>query len=456
MVKSKFDYDLIVIGSGPAGSVAAELSARVGKKVAIIEQSTLGGTAPVTGDVPLQALLSAAHALDDARRASVFGIRTNTIGYNYPTVKNWKDLAIRRSGVGSTGDYFRSLGISVFKGRGHILSANEVSIARRHLSSEKILIATGARPGRPSITGLDSIDYLTSETAIDLIRPPKSLLIIGAGSTGLQFAELFSIFGTKVYLLDSKKRIISSEDDEVSEVMAAVLKQTRGVEIITSARVNSLSQEGLLVKVNYISGELDHSMKVERVMIATGWAPNVDIGLDNAGVEYDNLGIKIDNSMLTSAKNIFAAGAVTGRSGSTHEALQESKVVSKNLWSRNGALINRMSMPRIISTYPEVAAIGLNEADLAREDVKFTVSMVNNSVSLRANTSNFSTGFTKILADPKGSILGAVVVAPHASELISQIALAINNDINVHSIAETTPPFGSWSEVLRLACAKLK
>lgn len=456
MAKVTYDYDLIVIGSGPAGSLAAESAARAGKRVAVIEQGILGGSAPTVGDLPLQSLLTAAHAFDEARRAAPFGIRTNTIGYNYPSIKNWKDLTIKRSGVASTGDYLRGRGISVFKGRAHFLSPNQLSIARRHLSAEKILIATGASPAIPTIPGLETADYLTAETIIDLIRPPKTLMVIGAGATGVQLAELFAIFGTKVYLLESKKRILPKQDDEVSEALSEIFRKQRGMEIITSASVVSLKKESPLTRVNYLSGEHEHSIKVEKVLVAAGWKPNMDIGLENAGVEYDRSGIHVDTHLATSSRHIFAAGAVTGRSESTQGALAQSKIVANNVWGRSLAVFDSNAIPRVLWTTPEIATVGLNETDLVREDIKFHRSVVANSSVTRANAANFGMGFTKVLTDTKGVLLGVTIMAPHAAETILTASLAVNKSLMAHELAELTPPFGSWAEVLRLACAKLR
>ncbi len=456
MAKVTYDYDLIVIGSGPAGSLAAESAARAGRRVAVIEQGILGGSAPTVGDLPLQSLLTAAHAFDEARRAAQFGIRTSTIGYNYPSIKNWKDLTVKRSGVASTGDYLRGRGISVFKGRAHFLSPNQLSIARRHLSAEKILIATGASPAIPAIPGLEAVDYLTAETIIDLIRPPKTLMIIGAGATGIQLAELFAIFGTKVYLLESKKRILPKQDDEVSEALTEIFRKQRGMEIITSASVISVKKESPLTRVTYLTGEHEHSLKVERVLVAAGWTPNTDIGLENAGVEYDQSGIHTDSHLITSSRHIFAAGAVTGRSESTQGALAQSKIVANNMWGRSLLTFDRTSVPRVIWTTPEIATIGMNETDLVREDIAFHRSVVANTAVTRANAANFGLGFSKVLTDAKGTLLGATIMTPHAAETIIAPSLAINKGLTAHELAGLIPPFGSWAEVLRLACAKLR
>lgn len=456
MSKDNFDYDLIVIGSGAAGSVAAEIVARAGQKVAIVEAGHLGGSAPTLGDVPIGALMTAAHVFDEARRATTLGLRTTAIGYNYPSIKNWKDLAVKRSGAAATGDYLRGRGISLFKGRAHFLGPHEISIGRRHLSSDKFLIATGSGTLIPDITGLDTVDYLTSETAIDLIKPPKSLFVVGAGAAGVQFAELFAIFGTKVYLADVKKRILPREDDEVSEVITDTFTRLRGMEVLTSARVIAVKNEKPLIKVTYLAGETEHSVKVEKILITAGRTPNIDIGLENAGVEYDKEGIKTDEFLTTSARHIYAAGDVLGRFGKTHSALYEGRCAASNLLGRNKVAPNYTAMPRVIWTNPEIASVGMTEKDLARDDIKFHRSIVQNAVTPRANTANFAIGFSKVLTGLKGELLGATIVAPHAAETINEVSLAINQGLNVSNIADNIHPFGSWGEVLRLACARIR
>ena len=455
MVKAKFDYDVIVIGSGAAGSVAAEVVARSGKKVAVIEQGDFGGSAPNTSVIPVSALLTAAHNLESAHRASMFGLRTATVGYNFPLVQKWKELAIRRSGASATGEYFRSRGISLFRGRAHFLSPNEISIGRRHLTANKFIIATGSEPLIPKITGLENIDFLTPKTAINLSRPPKSLFIIGAGSTGCQFAELFAIFGTKIHLADVKKRILPREDDEVSELFQNVFTKIRDIKILNSSRVIAVKKEGSLIKVTYLKGEKEYSVKVDKVLIATGLQSNVDLGLENAGVEYDRSSIKTDEFLQTSMKNIFVAGDVLGRSSQVHDAIYEGKLVANNLFARTKTAASYHASPRVIWLNPEIAVVGATETDLVRDDIKFRRSIIQNSVVARANISNFAVGFTKILADKNGKILGAAIVAPNAAETINTLALAIQQGLTATQIANMTHQFGSWSEVVRLACAKI-
>lgn len=455
MAKQNFDYDLIVIGSGAAGSVAAEIVARAGRRVAIIENGTLGGQAPMTADIPVQALLTAAHTYDRARQGAAFGLRSQTLGYNYPSVKAWKDLAVKRSGAAASEDYFRSRGISVFRGAAHFISPNEITVNRRHLSAVNFLVASGSRWYIPDIVGLGKIDYLTPDTAIDLMRPPKSLFIVGAGESGTEMAELFSIFGTKVTLADIKKRILPKSDDEVSELVENAMHTERGVNILTSARVIRVAFEGLLTRVTYLRGNEEHTTKVEKVLIAAGRTPNIDLGLTNARVNFSENGIEVNENLQSSAHHIYAAGDVIGRMGQTHTAILESRTTAANILGKKLSPDYR-AMPHVIHLYPEVASVGLNETDLARGDIKHKKIVVPIAGAARASTANFYHGFVKLITDKQKVLIGATIVAPTAGEMIHELALAIQYGMTTNQVAEVTHAFGSWSEVIRMACAKLR
>jgi dihydrolipoamide dehydrogenase len=211
--KVTFDFDLIVIGSGAGGSAAATIAARAGKKVAIIEADTFGGDSPNWSDVPTKALLHAAQLYDEARHGARFGLRSSMMGYNYPSLRAWKDLAVKRTGAGGNRRYYENEGISTFNGIAHFLSPNEISVNRRHISASHFLIATGSHWEVPNVQGLKDIAYLTPRTILEAIRPPKSLYIIGGGTIGVEIAQLMAIFGTKVYIAEIASRLLPQEDE---------------------------------------------------------------------------------------------------------------------------------------------------------------------------------------------------------------------------------------------------
>jgi pyruvate/2-oxoglutarate dehydrogenase complex dihydrolipoamide dehydrogenase (E3) component len=456
MARNKYDYDLIVLGSGAGGSVAADIVAASGKRVALIESDTLGGEAANWGDVPTKALLQAANVYDTAKRGAPFGIRSAAVGYNYPSVKAWKDLAVRRTGVASSDRYYQSRGIGVYRGAAHFISPHEISVNRRHLSAENFLIATGSHWIVPDIEGLDKVPYLTARTALDLVRPPKSLFIIGGGAVGAEFAELFSTFGTKVYIADMTPRLLPKEDEEVSELIEEHFSTTRGMTVLTKSKVLKVAKEGIVTRVTYLRGDEQHSVKVDHVLVAAGKMPTVDIGLENAGVEYTPKGIAVNDYLQTSASHIYAAGDVIGSNMYTHVGVYESRVVAHNLTNRNKLIPDYRAVPHVTFTTPEVASVGLNAADCLKRDLAVKTAIAPISIIGRANIANQKEGFVKVITDRKGVLLGATIVSPHAGEMIHELGLAIHHEMTAYDVASVMHAFPSWSEAVRVACGKIK
>ena len=453
--KTTFDYDLIVIGSGAGGSAAATIAARAGKRVAIVEADTFGGDSPNWSDVPMKALLHAAHLYDEARHGARFGLRSATLGYNYPSLRAWKDLAVQRTGAGGNRKYYEQQGISAFAGTAHFLSPNEISVNRRHLSAARFLIATGSSWVIPDIQGLDTIDYFTPRTILESIRPPKSMFIIGGGAEAIEIAQLMAIFGTKVYVAEKASRLLPDFDSEVGTLIERVLHEQKGVSSLTETRVLSVAKDGLGKRVTYTRGGVEKSVRVDEILIAAGRTANVDLGLENATVKYTPAGIDVNAELQTSAKHIFAAGDVLGRDGHTHSALLESRVAANNILHKNKAVPDYTATPSIIFTYPGIARVGLSEDDCSRRDLSINKAIAPLNMIARSNTSDFRDGFVKIITDKKGVLLGATIVAPHAAELIHELALAVKHSLTADDIAQTPHAFLSWSEAIRVAASKL-
>ena len=453
--KHTFDYDLIVIGSGAGGSAAATIAARAGKRVAVIEADTFGGDSPNWSDVPTKALLHAAHLYDEARHGARFGLRSSTLGYNYPSIRAWKDLAVGRTGAGGNRRYYENQGISAFNGTAHFLSPNEISVNRRHLSAAKFLIATGSHWITPAITGIDKIDYLTPRTMLESIRPPKSLFIVGGEEVGIEIAQLMAIFGTKVYVAEKASRILPHQDPEVGALMERVLREQKGITSLTETRVLSVVKDGLGKRVTISRGGVEKSVRVDEILIAAGRMPNVDLGLENAGVAYTPKGIEVNHELQTSVRHIFAAGDVLGRESNTHSALLESRVAANNILHKTKATPDYTATPTLIFTYPGIARVGLTEDDCLKRDLAINKAVAPLNSIARSNTSDFRDGFVKIITDKKGVLLGATIVAPHAGEMIHELALAVKHELTADDIAQTPHAFLSWSEAIRVAASKL-
>ena len=453
--KPTFDYDYIIIGSGAGGSPAASILAGAGKKVAVVEKATFGGESPNWGDIPTGALLHAAHTYRSAKLAARFGLRTATVGYNYPSLLSWRNTAVKRTGVGGNRAYYEKQGISVFAGSAHFLSPNEISVNRRHLSARKFLIATGADWSASNIPGSDDINYHTPKTILNLTKPPKTLFIVGSGVTAMELAHLFSAFGTKVYVAETARQILPDFDAEVSDLITNDAKKQRGMAILTQTKVVALQKEGLQKRVTFTRGHQQQSVRVDEVLIASGRSPATDLGLENAGVKYSANGITVDAYLRTSARHIFAAGSVVNPKAQTHEVLSESRVAARNMTRRNLLEIDPTPELYIAFTQPEIAQVGLNEYQCIRRDLKIRTSIAPLTLTARSNITDQRTGFVKLVSDKKGVLLGASIVGLGASDMIAELTLAIRYKLTAEQLMTTPHCFTSWSEAVRIAAGKL-
>ena len=455
MARHKYDFDLIVIGSGAGGASAASIAARDGKRVAVIERDSFGGTSANWGDIPTKALLHAAHLYDDVKNGAVYGLRASALGYNFLSLRNWKDHVLKQIGVANSRKHLDAEGITTISGTAHFISPHEVNVNRQNYTSEHFLIATGAHQVLPDVVGIHDIKLLTPEEAIDSSRPPKSVYIIGGGHIAVELGQLFAIFGTKVYISDVAPNLLSTFDAEVGETLKSYLEDHNNMTVLTKTKTLSIENENIAKRVTYSRGGAEHSLRVDEVIVAAGRAPTIDLGLENAGVEYTPKGIKVNEYLQTSSKHIYAAGDVTGRIPYTHAAQLESKVAINNIFSKHKYIPEYEAMPRVIFTNPSVASVGLTESDCIKRDLQIRKATSPLSVVMRSNTSNFTDGFVKLIVDKKGVLIGATVVAPHAGELIHELGLAVKYKLTATQIASTPHAFLTWSEAIRSCASKL-
>lgn len=454
--KHPFDYDLIVIGSGAGGSAAATIVAKEGKKVAVVESEKFGGNSPNWSDVPMHAFLQAMQLYDAARQGSRFGLRTNTVGYNYPSLRAWKDLAVERTGTAGNRAFYQNQGIDTFEGKAHFLSPNEISVNRRHISAEYFLIATGSEWERPNVIGLDKIPYLTPRTLLEELRPPRSLYIIGGGSVGVEIAQLMATFGTKVCIAEIAGRLLPHEDEEAGELVARLLTDRSGVTILTHTRTISAVKDNLGgYKITYSRGGTEKSMKADAILVAGNRLPATDLGLENAHIAYTPAGIHTDATLQTSAKHIYAAGDVLGTNLHTHTALLESRVAAYNILHKGRLTPDYTGTPTVTFTNPQIASVGLSADDCLKRDLRIDTALAPLSIIARSNTSDFKDGFVKLIADKKGVILGGTIVAPDAADMIAELSLAVRHGLTASQLAATPHAFLSWSEAVRVAANKL-
>lgn len=453
--KPTFDYDIIIIGSGAAGSPAASMAARAGKKVAIIEKDQFGGESPNWGEIPLGAMLNAAQIFDTAKKASTFGLRTSAIGYNYPSLLSWRDTVVKRTGAAGNRKYYEKQGIDAYSGNAHFLSPNEISVNRKHLSARKFLIATGTEWEIPEIPGIQETPYLTPKNILTLTRPPKSLFIIGSGADAVEIASLMSIFGTKVYLSDPATRIMPEYDNDISDIVSEQFQKQRGMTILPATKVVAVQKDGLYKRVTYARAGTERTVKVDAIMIADNRLPATDLGLENAGVKYNAHGITASSTLQTTARHIFAAGSCVHPGSATHDILAHSRIAAHNLLHNKHLEVEKHLPLRVIHSSPEIASVGLSEDDCLRRDLKIKRAVVPITLVPRSNITDERIGVVKLISDKRGMLRGAAIVAPGAGELIHELTLAIRHGLTAEDIFNTPHEFTSWSESIRIAASKL-
>lgn len=453
--KPTFDYDYIVIGSGAGGSPAASILASAGKKVAVVEKSTFGGESPNWGDVPTGFMSYTINTYQIAKNAAKFGLRTNSVGYNYPSLLSWKDVVTKRTGAGGNRRYYEKQGISVFAGNAHFLSPNEIAVNRRHLSARKFLIATGSDWQIPKIPGLENTTYHTPKTIFNLKRLPKTIFVIGSSTTALELAHIFSVLGTKVYIAEESSRILPNFDEEVSNLLTNDAKKNRNISVLTYTKVISIQKSSIQKRITFLQGQVEKSVRVDEILIADQQIPATDLGLENAGVKYTRKGVSVDSSLRTSARHIFAAGSVVDATIQTHEVLSQSRIAAHNLLHKNRIKLDNSPRLQVAFTQPEIAQVGMNENDCRKKGIKVKMAIVPLTSAVRSNITDQRTGFVKLIVNQRRVIIGATIIGPHASDMIAEISLAIRHKITSDELAATPHCFTSWSEAVRIAAGKL-
>lgn len=453
--KPTFDYDYIVIGSGAGGSPAASILASAGKKVAVVEKSTFGGESPNWGDVPTGFMSYTINTYQIAKNAAKFGLRTNSVGYNYPSLLSWKDVVTKRTGAGGNRRYYEKQGISVFAGNAHFLSPNEIAVNRRHLSARKFLIATGSDWQIPRIPGLENTTYHTPKTIFNLKRLPKTIFVIGSSTTALEIAHIFSVLGTKVYIAEESSRILPNFDEEVSNLLTNDAKKNRNISVLTYTKVISIQKSSIQKRITFLQGQVEKSVCVDEILIADQQIPATDLGLENAGVKYTRKGVSVDSSLRTSARHIFAAGSVVDTTIQTHEVLSQSRIAAHNLLHNNRIKLDNSPRLQVAFTQPEIAQVGMNENDCRKKGIKVKMAIVPLTATVRSNITDQRTGFVKLIINQRRVIIGATIVGPHASDIIAELSLAIKHKITSDELAATPHCFTSWSEAVRIAAGKL-
>jgi pyruvate/2-oxoglutarate dehydrogenase complex dihydrolipoamide dehydrogenase (E3) component len=441
------NWNLIVLGGGTAGIVAAKTAAGLGSEVLLVECERTGGDCLWTGCIPSKALLAAAGALATARESTKFGIHATGLSVDFPAVMRHVHSAIQQVEPVDSPETLKRFGITILRGNGHFTDHQTLEVDRQEIRFRTAIIATGAQPAVPPIPGLLGSSFLTSDTLWQIQELPKRLVILGAGSIGCELGQAFARLGSDVTLIDMAPRILPREDQSAAQFVADALT-TDGVEILTNATVSlaSIGRDGKgFLRIEIGEGK-SKQVNFDRLLVASGRTPRTrDLGLDLAGVELNKNGfLKVDASLRTTNRRIWAAGDVTGHPQFTHLAGVHGSVAASNavLGLRRKAEV--ATVPRVTFTHPEVAAVGVSTETLGND--KVNVAKLMNAEVDRAITECSTDGFTKMALDKKGRIIGATIVGPRAGETLAELTLAVRLGLRTRDLASTIHPYPTYSD----------
>lgn len=435
-------YNLVVIGAGPAGLVAAAGAAGLGAKVALIERHLMGGDCLNVGCVPSKALLRCARAAAEARDAGRFGINTGDWQVDFPKVmQRVRGLRAKLSQHDSA-KRFQCLGVDVFLGEGRFTGADAVEVAGQTLRFAKAVIATGARAVILPIPGLKEAGCLTNETVFQLTTMPKRLAIIGAGPVGCEMAQAFARLGSQVSLFEAENRILPREDPEPASLLAKSLEKD-GVTVYGGARIEHVTASGAGKLITGLIGA-KKEIEVDEILLGVGRGPNIEtLNLEAAGVAWTKAGVTVDDYLRTTNRRIYAAGDVCMPQKFTHAADAAARIVLQNALLAGRKKLSSLVIPWCTYTDPEIAHVGVYEsARTFRHDLEQV-----DRAALEDDK-----GFIKLhLAERSDRILGATIVGSHAGEMIASISLAMKNGLGLKGFSETLFPYPTVSEALKKA-----
>lgn len=431
-------YHLVVIGGGTGGLVSAAIAAGLGARVALVERALMGGDCLNVGCVPSKALI---HAARDSSTRTPAGFAA--------AMDRMRAIRADIAPVDSA-ERYRSLGVDVFIGQAAFAGAGAVTVGDAHLRFRRAIVASGGRPALPPIDGLGEIGALTNESVFGLRALPARMAIIGGGSIGCELAQALARFGCRVTLLEATDRLLPNDAPEAAEVIAGALRRD-GVDVRFGARIERAELAG--VERRLIMGGGD-ALVTDEVLVAAGRAPNLEgLALDRANVRFTQRGITVDDKLQTSNPRVYAVGDVASRHQFTHaaDALARIAVPNALFFGFGGGKASSLVMPWCTYTSPEVAHVGLPEADAAdRSDVEtITLPLTEND---RARIDGDSEGFFRIhLERGTDRILGATLVAERAGDMIGEIGLAITNKVGLGGIGRTIHPYPTVASVFARA-----
>ena len=454
-------YNLVVIGAGTAGLVTAAGAALLGAKVALIEKHLMGGDCTNVGCVPSKTMIRSARVVADIQNAERFGISAGSMTVDFPKVmERLRRIRAEISPHDSAKRFQQEFGVDVFFGDARFSSPNTVEVAGKNLRFKKAAIATGTRASQLSIAGLEEADYLTNETVFSLTERPNRLAVIGGGYIGCELAQTFRRLGSEVVLLHKNSRILDREDPDAAKIIQETFVR-EGICLLLESKIKRVERKDAAKIIYYEVNGKEDAVTVDEILIGAGRSPNVEgLNLDVVGVKYDQKkGVIVDNYLQTTNPSIYAVGDVCMKWKFTHAADAAARIVIQNsLFSIFGIgrkKLSSLTMPWCTYTDPEIAHVGMYEKEAHEQGIEVDTFCIPLNQVDRALVDGEAEGFTKVHVK-KGTdkILGATMVARHAGDMISEITLAMANNLGLKAISNTIHPYPTQAEAIRKAADK--
>lgn len=448
------EYNLVVIGAGPAGLVAARTAAVLGAKVALIERGLIGGDCLNVGCVPSKAIIRTSRLYADMGAAEAYGAQVpGDIGHDFEAVMQRMRRVQTRISRSDAAQRLRELGVDVFFGAARFIGPRTVAVAGTPLGFKKAVIATGARPVTPSIPGLIEAGYLTNENVFHLTERPRRLLVIGGGSLGCELAQAFCRLGSQVIIAHNEPMFLPQEERDAAQILSDAMARD-GVEIHLNTAVVAVRVVDGKKVADLVSDDNKSSLSVDEILTGIGRTPNVDgLNLDAADVKYDTeTGVFVNDFLQTTNARIYAAGDVCLEHKFTHSADASARIVVQNALFLGRKRLSALTIPRCTYTDPEIAHVGLSARDAREKAIPVrTFTILMHDVD-RAITDSEEDGFVKIhVRQGSDQILGATVVARHAGEMINGLSLAISCNIGMRALGQVVHTYPTQAEAIKMA-----
>lgn len=437
-------YNLIVIGSGPGGYIAAQRAGALGKKVLLIERDNLGGVCTNVGCIPTKSLLNSAKHYRYAQESEAMGVSAEKVTFDLTKAMAWKKDTVEtlRSGIAFL---MKGAKADVVFGEAVCLDANRVQVGQEVYQGENIIIATGSSPAVPPIPGSNLPNVLTSTEILSLEKLPASLVVIGGGVIGVEFASFFASVGVEVAVIEMMDEILPMVDKDMAKL---IRREMKPVEFYLSSKVTEIKKDGVLFTNE--KGE-SQELKGEMVLLSVGRRPNLE-AVKNLKLDINRGGIVVDETLRTNIPNIYAIGDVNGKSLLAHSASRMAEVVVSNLYGKGKQKMRYNAIPWAVYGMPEVAGCGLTEDEAkrqGREVLSATVQMRSNGRFLAENGKR-AAGLCKVVVDAKSrAILGVHLLGPYSSEIIYGAAAIIEAELRIEDVKEIVFPHPSVSEIIR-------